>query len=201
VIFSNAALCRKITVFKHAFYKAESLIIGAGTGLSAGTGLAYDNVKTFNVLFPICHDHYGLQTINETDFYMMIISISVNEFMYAFKKIELPGSITNCIARRQLKTWSLILSKKLVPDLHHIGTNEIAFIPTNNRIRYVRYGNDSGLYFFVDKGVTTYTGMVRLSLQGNCSRYKALDNHLERITSVPLGKGQILWFIRNSGKT
>jgi NAD-dependent SIR2 family protein deacetylase len=54
---------------KSSIEKSEALIIGAGAGLSAAAGLACDNAKTFNALFPGYHDRYGLKTINEADFY------------------------------------------------------------------------------------------------------------------------------------
>jgi NAD-dependent SIR2 family protein deacetylase len=69
MIYADAALNIKVNIIKTALSKAEALIIGAGAGLSAAAGLAYDNPDTFNALFPGYHDHYGLKTINEADFY------------------------------------------------------------------------------------------------------------------------------------
>jgi NAD-dependent SIR2 family protein deacetylase len=69
MIYTDINLTTKVTVLKTALDKAEALIIGAGAGLSAASGLAYDNADTFNALFPGYHDRYGLKTINEADFY------------------------------------------------------------------------------------------------------------------------------------
>ncbi|MDR1324967.1 MAG: hypothetical protein LBK00_02905 [Treponema sp.] len=63
---NNTEIYQKI---KTALDKTEAIIIGAGAGLSAAAGLAYDNTDTFNTLFPGYHDRYGLKTINEADFY------------------------------------------------------------------------------------------------------------------------------------
>jgi NAD-dependent SIR2 family protein deacetylase len=48
---------------------AEALIIGAGASLSSAAGLDYDNADTFNTLFPGYQNRYGLNSINEADFY------------------------------------------------------------------------------------------------------------------------------------
>jgi NAD-dependent SIR2 family protein deacetylase len=71
MIHSNTetTLTQKTAVLKTALDKTEALIIGAGAGLSAAAGLAYDNADTFNALFPGYHDRYGLKTISEADFY------------------------------------------------------------------------------------------------------------------------------------
>jgi NAD-dependent SIR2 family protein deacetylase len=69
MIYSNTVLTKKTDVLKAALDKTEALIIGAGAGLSAAAGLAYDDADTFNALFPGYHDRYGLNTISEADFY------------------------------------------------------------------------------------------------------------------------------------
>jgi NAD-dependent SIR2 family protein deacetylase len=69
MIYTDTNLTKKATILKAALDKAEALIIGAGAGLSAAAGLAYDNPAAFNTLFPGYHDRYGLKTINEADFY------------------------------------------------------------------------------------------------------------------------------------
>jgi hypothetical protein len=65
----NTDLMTKVNILKTALDKTEALIIGAGAGLSTAAGLAYDNADTFNALFSSYHDRYGLNTINEADFY------------------------------------------------------------------------------------------------------------------------------------
>jgi NAD-dependent SIR2 family protein deacetylase len=77
---SDTTLTEKTAILKAALDKAEALIIGAGAGLSTAAGLAYDNADTFNALFPGYHDHYGLQSINEADFYQF----STPEEQYAY---------------------------------------------------------------------------------------------------------------------
>jgi NAD-dependent SIR2 family protein deacetylase len=69
MVYSDTPLTQKVDILKTALDKAEALIIGAGAGLSAAAGLAYDNADTFNALFPGYHDRYNLQSINEADFY------------------------------------------------------------------------------------------------------------------------------------
>jgi hypothetical protein len=72
---TDTTLNIKVNTIKTALDKTEALIIGAGAGLSRArcareaAGLAYDNTGTFNALFPGYHDRYGLQSINEADFY------------------------------------------------------------------------------------------------------------------------------------
>jgi NAD-dependent SIR2 family protein deacetylase len=65
---------------KIALDKSEALIFGAGSGLSSAAGLDYDSADTFNALFPGYHDRYGLQSINEVDFY----SFPTPEEQYAY---------------------------------------------------------------------------------------------------------------------
>jgi NAD-dependent SIR2 family protein deacetylase len=60
MIYSDTSLDEKAIVLKTALDKTEALIIGAGAGLSAAAGLAYDNTDTFNALFPGHHNRYGL---------------------------------------------------------------------------------------------------------------------------------------------
>jgi NAD-dependent SIR2 family protein deacetylase len=74
---NNTEICQKI---KTSLDKAEALIIGAGAGLSAASGLLYDDTDTFNKWFPGYHDRYGLQTINEIMFY----HFPTREEYYAF---------------------------------------------------------------------------------------------------------------------
>ncbi|MDR2786329.1 MAG: hypothetical protein LBB83_10500, partial [Treponema sp.] len=69
MIYTDTTLTKKVAIIKTALDKTEALIIGAGAGLSAAAGLAYDNADTFNALFPGYHDRYGLNTISEADFY------------------------------------------------------------------------------------------------------------------------------------
>jgi NAD-dependent SIR2 family protein deacetylase len=69
MIITKSDTVKALSILKSALDKTEALIIGAGAGLSAAAGLAYDNTDTFNALFPGYHTHYGLQTISEADFY------------------------------------------------------------------------------------------------------------------------------------
>jgi NAD-dependent SIR2 family protein deacetylase len=69
MVYSGIHLEQKTAILKVAIDKADAIIIGAGSGLSSAAGLAYDNADTFNTLFPGYHDRYGLQTINEAEFY------------------------------------------------------------------------------------------------------------------------------------
>ena len=68
MIYSNTFFSEKVAVLKTAIGRAELIIIGAGSGLSAAAGLRYDDPVVFNTLFPAYHEHYGLQTINEASF-------------------------------------------------------------------------------------------------------------------------------------
>jgi NAD-dependent SIR2 family protein deacetylase len=63
------SLDQKVSVLKSSLDKTEALIIGAGAGLSTAARLDYDNADTFNAIFPGYHDRYGLNSINEADFY------------------------------------------------------------------------------------------------------------------------------------
>jgi NAD-dependent SIR2 family protein deacetylase len=65
----NTDLITKVNILKAALDKTEALIIGVGAGLSSTAGLAYGNADTFNTTFPGYYDRYGLQSINEADFY------------------------------------------------------------------------------------------------------------------------------------
>jgi hypothetical protein len=69
MFYSDATLTQKATILKTALDKTEALIIGVGAGLSAAAGLDYDNLDTFNTLFPGYQNRYGLNSINEADFY------------------------------------------------------------------------------------------------------------------------------------
>jgi hypothetical protein len=78
MIYSDTTLTEKTAILKTALDKTEALIIGVGAGLSRtryareAAGLAYDNADTFNALFPGYHDRYGINTINEADFYQFL---------------------------------------------------------------------------------------------------------------------------------
>jgi NAD-dependent SIR2 family protein deacetylase len=67
--YSDIHLTEKIDIIKTTIAKAELIIIGAGSGLSAATGLSYDDPDTFAAMFPGYNEHYGLHTINETSFF------------------------------------------------------------------------------------------------------------------------------------
>jgi NAD-dependent SIR2 family protein deacetylase len=69
MIYTKSLLSVKCDVIHTALNKAEAIIIGAGSGLSAAAGLSYDNADAFNTLFPGYYDRYGLKTISEADFY------------------------------------------------------------------------------------------------------------------------------------
>ena len=49
--------------------EAELIIIGAGSGLSASSGLDYGDSEIFNARFPGYSNKYGLQTISEAFFF------------------------------------------------------------------------------------------------------------------------------------
>jgi NAD-dependent SIR2 family protein deacetylase len=86
VLYTDTSLTQKAAVLKTAIDKSEALIIGAGSGLSSAAGLAYDNVDTFNALFPGYHDRYGLNTISEADFYPF--PTPEEQYAYWFKSIS-----------------------------------------------------------------------------------------------------------------
>jgi NAD-dependent SIR2 family protein deacetylase len=69
MIYSGNDLSEIADILTPAINRSEALIIGAGAGLSAAAGLAYDNADTFNALFPGYHDRYGIKTISEANFY------------------------------------------------------------------------------------------------------------------------------------
>jgi NAD-dependent SIR2 family protein deacetylase len=59
----------ELVLVRTALDKADAIIIGAGSGISTAAGLRYDDTDFFNITFPGYHNRYGLQTINEADFY------------------------------------------------------------------------------------------------------------------------------------
>ena len=65
---------------KTAIEQAELIIIGAGSGLSASAGICYDDFNFFNTIFSKYHERYGLQTINEAEFF----KFPTPEEQYAF---------------------------------------------------------------------------------------------------------------------
>jgi hypothetical protein len=79
VVITQDNTAKALSVLKTALGKTEALILGAGAGLSraryAGeaAGLDYDNLDTFNALFPGYQNRYGLNSINEADFYQFPI--------------------------------------------------------------------------------------------------------------------------------
>ncbi|GHU15741.1 hypothetical protein FACS189450_00910 [Spirochaetia bacterium] len=77
-IFST--LTQKKAILKTAIGQADAIIIGAGSGLSTGAGIRYDDTGFFNATFPGYHTRYGLRTINEADFYQFPAS----EDQYAY---------------------------------------------------------------------------------------------------------------------
>jgi NAD-dependent SIR2 family protein deacetylase len=75
-----ASMTAQVNTLKTAIEKAGAILIGAGSGLSIASGLSYNDVGTFSVLFPNYHEHYGLQTINEALYYQF----PTPEEQYAF---------------------------------------------------------------------------------------------------------------------
>jgi NAD-dependent SIR2 family protein deacetylase len=69
MIYSNIRFAEKIAMIKAAIAKADFILIGAGSGLSAAAGLSYDDFATFAAWFPGYHEHYGLHNSNEAIFY------------------------------------------------------------------------------------------------------------------------------------
>jgi NAD-dependent SIR2 family protein deacetylase len=67
-------------LIKSALSKADFIIVGAGSGLSAASGLLYDDTDTFKKWFPGYHERYGLKTINEAIFFQF----PTREEYYAF---------------------------------------------------------------------------------------------------------------------
>ncbi|GHV14068.1 hypothetical protein FACS189491_09900 [Spirochaetia bacterium] len=66
-IFST--LTQKKAILKTALKEVDTIIIGAGSGLSTAAELRYDDANFFTATFPGYREHYGLRTINEADFY------------------------------------------------------------------------------------------------------------------------------------
>jgi hypothetical protein len=71
----DATWVEKTTILKTTFEKTEALIISVDISFARkrykreAARLANDNADTFNAFFPTCYDRYGLQSINEVDFY------------------------------------------------------------------------------------------------------------------------------------
>jgi NAD-dependent SIR2 family protein deacetylase len=80
MILFNERQTAQINTLKTAIEQSELMIIGAGSGLSAASGLCYEGIDTFNTLFPGYHEHYGLKTINEAAFFQF----PTQEEQYAF---------------------------------------------------------------------------------------------------------------------
>jgi hypothetical protein len=69
----------------------------------------------------------------------------------------------------------------LISYLCDTGVKEISISPANNRIRYLRYVHDDGmsLYVFVNEGVVTWNGVIRVPLTKPCAVYDAWNNNLK----------------------
>ncbi|MDR1905126.1 MAG: hypothetical protein LBQ88_22950, partial [Treponema sp.] len=60
----NTDLADEIQAIKAALTKADFILTGAGSGLSAASGLLYDDLNTFKKWFPGYYERYGLRTIS-----------------------------------------------------------------------------------------------------------------------------------------
>ena len=67
-IKSTNACCDKIARLKHIFDTADAVIIGAGAGLSASAGFAYDGER-FEKYFSDFHKKYGIRDMYSGGFY------------------------------------------------------------------------------------------------------------------------------------
>jgi NAD-dependent SIR2 family protein deacetylase len=76
----NHRFSAQIDKLKIAVEQAEAIIIGAGSGLSAASGLCYDDFDFFDALFPQYYEHYLLRSINESTLYQF----ATVEEQYAF---------------------------------------------------------------------------------------------------------------------
>jgi len=75
----------------------------------------------------------------------------------------------------------------LIEYVDSIGLADIHIAPSNNRIRYLRYNNDTQLYYFFNEGADTYNGVATVPSTGNCYAYNAWDNVIETIEAVEQG--------------
>jgi NAD-dependent SIR2 family protein deacetylase len=154
----ETSLDAKIEIVKTALDKTEALIIGAGAGLSraryAGeaAGLDYDNLDTFNTLFPGYHDRYGMKSINEADFYQF----PTPEEQYAYW-------VRNIAAiRHDYPPGKPYLDlHRIIKDKNHV------ILTTNTDGQFFKSGFDPGKirynFEFLFK-MRKYTGMIRINL-------------------------------------
>jgi NAD-dependent SIR2 family protein deacetylase len=114
--YYNSNLADKADIAKTAIAKADFILIGAGSGLSAASGLLYNDFDIFSAWFPGYYERYGLRSINEASFF----KFPTPEEYYAF--------------------WSRLISRvrykqfpgKLYIDLYLIIKNKKYFILTTN---------------------------------------------------------------------
>ena len=69
----------------------------------------------------------------------------------------------------------------LVGYLDSIDLADIHITPANNRIRYLRYNNETQLYYFFNEATDEYVGTVTVPSVGDCYAYNAWDNVLETV--------------------
>lgn len=71
--------------------------------------------------------------------------------------------------------------EELVALIRREGADEIVIRPSDDRIRYLHYKNNTDLYYFINEGTQTYSGDVTLPRTGDMYAYHAWDNVLETV--------------------
>ncbi|MEO7991042.1 MAG: Sir2 family NAD-dependent protein deacetylase [Chryseolinea sp.] len=66
---TQEGLKKDVETFRNLIEQADRILIGAGAGLSAASGLQYMDQKTFMKYFPGYNERYGLRFIYEAAFY------------------------------------------------------------------------------------------------------------------------------------
>jgi NAD-dependent SIR2 family protein deacetylase len=167
--FLNADLANQTTILKSALEKADFIITGAGSGLSAASGLLYDDADTFKKWFLSYHDRYGLRTINEAIFFQF----PTREEYYAFW-IHLISTIhyNHPAGKPYLDLYRILHNKKYV------------IITTNTDGQFLKAGGFSPEKLCTSQGVYAYLQCSRPCTTELYHNEQTVKETLSRITDT-----------------
>lgn len=77
--------------------------------------------------------------------------------------------------------------EQLIDILVQTSVSEIRLMPSNNRVRYLHYRNETDIYYFINEGTECYKGIIELPQTGAVYAYHAWDNVLEEVQKTESG--------------
>lgn len=78
---------------------------------------------------------------------------------------------------------------QMISKLDEMGIREIRIYPSNRRIRYLHYVEESHIFYFFNEGNLRYDGFAEVPVKGDFYRYDAWRNELVQVCSEEISDG------------